>query len=73
MTQAYVYNIKWEKKAIGEIHVPLPSELYVDIDEDRFDLEDEDDYDLIEFISNSIIEMTGLGHYGFEYHLEFNM
>ena len=69
MATAVVYNIEWEKT--DNDLASIPETINVEIDEDKFDLEDEDDSELVEYISDRICEMTKLGNMGFDYHLEF--
>ena len=71
MITARVYNIQWTKESLSIQKVKgIPSSINVEIDEDSLDLEDEDDEDLMKFLSDKITGLTGMSHEGFEYELK---
>lgn len=71
MITATVYNIQWTKESLEKFSdKDIPLNINVEIDEDSFDLENEDDEDLLSFLSHKISDMTGMSHEGFEYELK---
>lgn len=72
MVIARIYHIQWTKASLNNFTGDeIPTIINVEIDEDSFDLEDEDDEDLVTFLSDKITGMTGMSHEGFDYELSF--